>query len=110
MAQSPQADRHANGPLLFGPPGRQASHGPHEETHLQSTSVVQGGHTGGAAHRPPAHGQPPQLPQSSQLPVVAGLPPQCQPPLITPTPAFDFSTLPSSLTVPKPIDTNWPRS
>src|SRR5262249_45109435 len=39
-----------------------------------------------------------------------GLPDECQPPLMTPTPGSETITEPSSLTVPGPMLTNCPRS
>src|SRR5262249_20249266 len=46
----------------------------------------------------------------SAPPVVDGFPPQCHPPLMTPTPGSELSTVPSSLTVPGPMLTNCTRS
>ena len=45
------------------------------------------------------------------LPVELGLPPQCQPALITPTPGSELNARePSALTVPVPMATNAARS
>src|SRR5688572_9975396 len=51
-----------------------------------------------------------QVGQVPALPTGFGLPPQCQPALITPTPGSDEISDPSSLTVPVPIATNADRS
>src|SRR5258708_6496707 len=44
--------------------------------------------------------------QLAVAPVVAGLPPQCHPPLMMPTPGSEWMTVPSSLTEPVPMETN----
>src|SRR5262249_54603650 len=72
---------------------------------------------GGPEQAPPSgpgtHVEPLQVwhsGQSAAVPAVAGLPPQCQPPLRIPVPGSDRITVPSSLTVAVPVATKLPMS
>src|SRR5690242_4386188 len=65
-----------------------------------------GGPSGAAPHEQPFASGTPHAPQLTAQPLPSGGEPQCQPALITPMPGLLVITVPSALTVPRPIVTN----